>query len=47
MTVNQQPPGQFKYIIHTRVGEGPKILKNGEHHLLNNHGLPVKGFMTN
>ncbi|XP_043463230.1 diphosphomevalonate decarboxylase [Leptopilina heterotoma] len=46
MTVKPQLPGLFKYTIHTRVGEGPKILKNEENHLLNNHGLPIKGFKT-
>lgn len=40
--VDQQLPGRFKYTIHTRIGEGPKLLKDEKHHLLNNRGLPVK-----
>ena len=42
INVNQQLSGRFKYTIHTRIGEGPKLLKDDKSHLLNNRGLPVK-----
>ncbi|XP_033223184.1 diphosphomevalonate decarboxylase [Belonocnema kinseyi] len=42
INLEQQLPGRFKYTIHTRVGEGPKLLKDDKDHLLNNRGLPVK-----
>ncbi|KAJ1984097.1 diphosphomevalonate decarboxylase [Dimargaris cristalligena] len=34
------PRGSVKRIIHTRVGDGPRVLKNPESSLLNNQGLP-------
>nr|XP_003702160.1 PREDICTED: diphosphomevalonate decarboxylase [Megachile rotundata] len=33
--------GCFKYIIHTRIGDGPKYLQDSKDHLLNNQGWPV------
>ncbi|KAL7288831.1 hypothetical protein TKK_0016807 [Trichogramma kaykai] len=36
----EQPAGKLKYIIHTRVGDGPKQLENSKNHLLNEDGLP-------
>ena len=41
MNIQQQSPGQFKYMIYTRVGDGPKYLKDSKDHLLNNQGLPI------
>ncbi|XP_046841721.1 diphosphomevalonate decarboxylase-like [Xenia sp. Carnegie-2017] len=35
-------PGGIKYIIHTQVGDGPRIVKNQECCLLNAEGLPKK-----
>ncbi|CAL1686204.1 unnamed protein product [Lasius platythorax] len=37
----KQPPGQFKYIIYTKVGDGPKYLDNPEDHLLDGQGNPI------
>ncbi|PSN47712.1 Diphosphomevalonate decarboxylase [Blattella germanica] len=33
-------PGLLKYIIHTEIGNGPQVLKEPHHHLLNEAGLP-------
>lgn len=35
------PPGQFKYMIYTKVGDGPKYLNNPQDHLLDDQGNPV------
>ncbi|XP_015127136.1 diphosphomevalonate decarboxylase isoform X2 [Diachasma alloeum] len=35
-------PGHLKYIIHTRVGDGPTYLENPREHLLDSKGLPVE-----
>ncbi|XP_056630130.1 diphosphomevalonate decarboxylase [Diorhabda sublineata] len=35
----------LKFIIHTKIGDGPKILRDEKHHLLNNEGLPKKSMM--
>ncbi|XP_066250449.1 diphosphomevalonate decarboxylase [Euwallacea similis] len=32
--------GMLKYIIHTRVGDGPKVLTDPKEHLLQNNGVP-------
>ena len=40
--MTRQPPGKLKYIIHTRIGKGPKLLNDCREHLLNSHGLPKK-----
>ncbi|XP_075230204.1 mevalonate diphosphate decarboxylase isoform X2 [Lycorma delicatula] len=34
-------PGLLKYIIHTKVGDGPSILKDPNEHLLSDNGLPT------
>lgn len=39
-SVVRNKPGLIKYIIHTNVGDGPKLLKDPEAHLLNEAGLP-------
>ncbi|XP_050513381.1 diphosphomevalonate decarboxylase isoform X2 [Diabrotica virgifera virgifera] len=36
----QQKPGFLKFIIHTTVGNGPRIIEDPENHLLTNEGLP-------
>lgn len=33
-------PGCLKYIIHTKVGDGPKVLTDEQEHLLNTGGMP-------
>jgi diphosphomevalonate decarboxylase len=33
-------PGLLKYIIHTKIGDGPKILTSPSEHLLTENGLP-------
>lgn len=33
-------PGTLKYLIHTHVGDGPRVLTNPSDHLLNGEGLP-------
>lgn len=35
------PPGQFKYMIYTKVGDGPKYLNNSQDHLLDDQGNPI------
>ncbi|KYM94402.1 Diphosphomevalonate decarboxylase [Cyphomyrmex costatus] len=35
------PPGQLKYMIYTKVGDGPIYLDNLQDHLLDNYGNPV------
>ncbi|CAL7935812.1 unnamed protein product [Xylocopa violacea] len=37
----KQTFGHFKYIIHTRIGSGPKYLNQPKDHLLNEQGLPI------
>lgn len=37
-----QEADKIKYIIHTRVGDGPKYLENPKDHLLNDQGLPIR-----
>ena len=32
--------GALKYVIHTRVGDGPRVLEGEEHRLLDARGLP-------
>nr|QYV43150.1 diphosphomevalonate decarboxylase [Colaphellus bowringi] len=34
--------GALKYVIHTRIGDGPKTLTNPEDHLVDEMGLPKK-----
>nr|XP_033328365.1 diphosphomevalonate decarboxylase [Megalopta genalis] len=41
INIRKHEPGCFKYIIYTRVGDGPKYLENPKDHLLNNQGLPI------
>ncbi|GLV32099.1 Mevalonate diphosphate decarboxylase [Carabus blaptoides fortunei] len=40
LNLTKHKPGMLKYIIHTKVGDGPKILKDFDCHLLNEAGLP-------
>lgn len=35
------PPGQLKYMIYTKVGDGPKYLNNSQDHLLDSQGNPT------
>lgn len=37
----KQDPGQLKYIIYSRVGDGPTFCDDPNQHLLNKQGLPV------
>ena len=32
--------GALKYVIHTKVGGGPRVIEGEEHRLLDAHGLP-------
>ena len=32
--------GALKYLIHTKVGGGPRVIEGEEHRLLDAHGLP-------
>ncbi|CAB0012802.1 unnamed protein product [Nesidiocoris tenuis] len=32
--------GRIKYVIHTKVGSGPRLVKGSDVHLLNDEGLP-------
>ncbi|KAG7189815.1 hypothetical protein KM043_017475 [Ampulex compressa] len=41
MNLKPQAAGLFKYIIHTKVGSGPKYLDNPKEHLLNDQGWPI------
>ncbi|XP_011163916.1 diphosphomevalonate decarboxylase isoform X1 [Solenopsis invicta] len=34
-------PGQLKYMIYTKVGDGPKYLNNPQDHLLDGQGNPI------
>lgn len=40
MNCDKQAPGQLKYIIHTKVGDGPSFIEDTKQHLLNLDGLP-------
>ncbi|KYQ59823.1 Diphosphomevalonate decarboxylase [Trachymyrmex zeteki] len=35
------PPGQLKYMIYTKIGDGPKYLNNPQDHLLDDQGNPI------
>ncbi|KAM0736788.1 Diphosphomevalonate decarboxylase [Formica fusca] len=37
----KHPPGQVKYIIYTKVGDGPKYLDSPQDHLLDGQGNPI------
>ncbi|XP_029678767.1 diphosphomevalonate decarboxylase [Formica exsecta] len=37
----KHPPGQLKYIIYTKVGDGPKYLDSPQDHLLDGQGNPI------
>lgn len=41
INVRRHEPGKFKYMIYTRVGEGPKYLEDPKDRLLNDQGLPI------
>ncbi|XP_012279482.1 diphosphomevalonate decarboxylase [Orussus abietinus] len=38
----KQPPGKLKYIIHTKIGNGPRQFCDPEDHLLNDRGFPLR-----
>ena len=38
--VKTMKEGALKYVIHTRVGGGPRVIKGEEHRLLDEYGLP-------
>ena len=38
--VKTKKEGALKYVIHTKVGEGPKVMEGEEHRLLDARGLP-------
>ncbi|XP_015604363.1 diphosphomevalonate decarboxylase [Cephus cinctus] len=43
INLEKQVPGLLKYIIHTRVGDGPKYLSDQKDHLLDTKmGLPIR-----
>ncbi|XP_060535798.1 diphosphomevalonate decarboxylase isoform X2 [Cylas formicarius] len=39
-TLTPAEQGKLKYMIHTEVGEGPRVLENSDDHLLTVDGLP-------
>lgn len=41
MKYERQTPGQIKYMIYTRIGDGPQYLEDPKEHLLDNRGVPV------
>ncbi|XP_017885204.2 diphosphomevalonate decarboxylase [Ceratina calcarata] len=41
INVSKHPNGCLKYIIHTKIGDGPKYLEDPKDHLLNDQGLPI------
>ena len=38
--VKKMKEGALKYVIHTRVGGGPRVIEGEEHRLLDAYGLP-------
>lgn len=40
LSLTPNSPGMLKYIIHTKVGDGPQILTDSSDHLLQANGLP-------
>ncbi|XP_066592708.1 diphosphomevalonate decarboxylase isoform X2 [Prorops nasuta] len=42
INVEPETPGKLKYMICTRVGDGPKVLYDQNDTLLNSQGLPIK-----
>ncbi|XP_070523149.1 diphosphomevalonate decarboxylase isoform X2 [Cardiocondyla obscurior] len=41
LNLQKHPPGQLKYMIYTKVGDGPKYIDNPQDYLLDNHGNPI------
>ncbi|XP_071878410.1 mevalonate diphosphate decarboxylase [Bombus fervidus] len=41
INAKKQAPESLKYIIYTKVGNGPKYLEDPKDHLLNKEGLPI------
>ncbi|PBC33576.1 Diphosphomevalonate decarboxylase [Apis cerana cerana] len=41
INIRKQAPGCFKYIIYTKISDGPKYLNDSKDHLLNKEGLPI------
>lgn len=42
LNLKNQESGSLKYIICTKIGEGPKILTDPADHLLSEAGIPKK-----
>ena len=40
ISLDLKKKGALKYVIHTKVGDGPRILDGEEHRLLDARGLP-------
>lgn len=40
LKIEPYSPGCLNYIIHTKVGGGPKVLTDEQEHLLNSGGMP-------
>ena len=40
ISLDLKKEGALKYVIHTRVGDGPRVLEGEEHRLLDARGLP-------
>lgn len=40
LNLNQYKPGCLKYVIYTKVGDGPKVLTDSKEHLLDKDGFP-------
>lgn len=38
---DKQIPGKLKYIIHTKIGEGPMYIDDPKEHLLDTKGHPI------
>ncbi|XP_071635505.1 diphosphomevalonate decarboxylase [Temnothorax longispinosus] len=41
LKLQKYPPGQLRYMIYTKVGDGPKYLNNSQDHLLDDQGNPI------
>ncbi|XP_970108.1 diphosphomevalonate decarboxylase isoform X2 [Tribolium castaneum] len=40
LKIQTQTPNKLRYLIHTKIGEGPQILSEASEHLLGENGLP-------
>lgn len=43
LKLKEQNIGCLKYIIYTKLGDGPKILTDTANHLLTEAGVPIRG----